>query len=455
MQETPLFIGPVNIVDCSAGRVLHDHIVVIDGKKIQSVLPADANPAMPEQARVIRAQGKYLMPGLWDMHVHWSALEPFPELYIANGVTGVRDMGLALPDAPQVRQQISDGKRFGPRIVSGSMVDGPHPTWRTVMAIGDELQARQAVRSIVKAGGDFVKTYSHIPRKAFLALADESIKANIHFAGHVPLSVGAAEASEVGQRSQEHLLFLFAACSTREEELRPLVFMPFSIAEYASDLIESYDDAKARALFERLIRNDTWQCPTLLENRAIIEEDDSFAFASPLIQKYMPADIKDWNKSFGKHFKFGKRTARDNARARMIYTRHLEFLYHMKSAGVNILAGTDSPLYCVPGFSLHDELRLLVEAGLTPMEALQSATSEATRFLELKDCGNIEPGKTADLVMLNADPTTDINNTRQIEAVFLGGRYLERSHLDSMLEKAESLTTRPETSHPPVPRANP
>src|SRR5262249_23052144 len=158
---------------------------------------------IPPAAQVVDASGKYLVPGLWDMHVHW-ADKPSLALYLANGVTGVRQM---FGDLNQLhcRKEIEEGNRLGPRMVVASpLVDGPKPYWTGSIAVANELQAREAVRKIKKDGYDFVKVYSFLPREAYLAIADEAKKQGLPIAGHVPESTRAADASAVGQRTIEH-----------------------------------------------------------------------------------------------------------------------------------------------------------------------------------------------------------------------------------------------------------
>ncbi len=203
--------------------------------------------------------------------------------------------------------------------------------------------------------------------------------------------------------------------------------------------LETYSPLRAEALFAEFKTNHTWQCPTLtvLHNITFID-DPSLARDSRL--KYMSRDIRSsWDPA--RDFRFQNRTSEDIALGKKVYQKELELVGAMQRAGVDILAGTDTGNpYCLPGFGLHDELGLLVQAGLTPMQALQAATLNPARFMgREKDLGTIEPGKLADLVLLDANPLADIANTRKIDAVVYGGRLYSRAALDGMLARVETF----------------
>src|SRR5262249_7204010 len=353
--------------------------------------------------------------GLWDMHTH-IATQDFLGLFIANGVTGVRDMGGVWEALSLWRRLIKEGRLTGPRIVAaGPIVDGPKPVWPFSIAVADEKQARQAVASLKQRGVDFIKVYSLLPREAYFAIADEAKKQGMSIAGHVPLSVSAAEVAEAGQKSIEHLDMILLACSEREEEvskeLQDAMKNPEATAAVlavmrarAKSIADGYDEGKAQELFARLSKSGVRLCPTLTVQRAVTMLGDS-AFTSNPRLKYIPASIKQgWDPK--NDFRLKSLTSEDMDRARESFQGVLDRVGAIQRAGVEILAGTDTPNpYCFPGFSLHDELALLVKAGLTPMEVLQVATRNAAKFLGLLDSlGTIEQGKIADLVLLDANP---------------------------------------------------
>lgn len=448
----PIAITHVTVIDATGAPAKADTTVVITDGRISSIGPS-AQLKTPEAAQIVDATGKFLIPGLWDMHVHWY-LERYLPLFIANGVTGVRQMW-GVPLHQQWRDRIERGELVGPRMVIASkIVDGPKPIWPGSTTASDENQGREAVVEAKRTGADFIKVYSLLPREAFLGIADEAKKQGISFAGHVPLSVALSEASDMGMKSVEHLTGVFSACSSREDELlkaareavdaAAISENPMSVLhqpralEFIRMAYESYSAEKAVALFAKLKKNGTWQCPTLtvLHHTAFIDDP---ALANDPRLKYIPARVKGtWDPAKDPRFK--DRPADSLELEKKAFPKKLEVVGAMQRAGVGILAGTDvlNP-YCMPGFSLHDELGFLVQAGLTPMEALQSATIAPARFLEKEaDLGTVETGKLADLVLLRENPLLEIRNTQKIDAVIVRGRLFERTALDEMLTQAEA-----------------
>jgi imidazolonepropionase-like amidohydrolase len=448
-QPKPLVFTHVTVIDATGASAKPNMTVVVTGDRI-TALGQTGRVAVPKEAEVVDATGKFLIPGLWDMHVH-TITKDFLTLYIANGVTGVRDMFSTLEQINQWRKDITDGKFVGPRIVAaGPIVDGPKPVWPGSVAVSTDAQGRETVTSLKKQGVDFIKVYSLLPREAYLAIADEAKKQGIPFAGHVPISVSAAEASDAGQKSIEHLTGVLLGCSTKEaelaEEARQIIaksetpmneFMRISRAQ-SERLLASYSEEKAKALFARFAKNGTWQDATLTVLRSIASLDDSTFTNDPRL-KYIPPMFRSfWNPKTD--FRFREATAEDYARLRRNFERSLQLVGAMHRAGVPILAGTDTPNpYVFPGFSLHDELGLLVKAGLTPMEALQATTRNAAKYLGLLDSvGTIEKGKRADLVLLDANPLQDISNTQKIAAVVVRGTLVPKSELQKMLAEVEA-----------------
>ena len=443
----------VTVIDATGAPARPDMTVVIAGDRITELDPAK-NVRVPKDARVVDATGKFLIPGLWDMHVHWNDLKDYLPLFIAKGITGVRLMS-GQPFHHQWRKEIENGTLLGPRmIIASTIVDGPKPWWRNSIAVSNEAEARQAVTKVRQDGADFVKVYWLLPRDAYFAIADEAKKQGISFAGHVPFSVSAAEAADAGQKSIEHLEGVDAACSTRKEELLkaegdawleahsdPRGPHPPTIARMHQLMrmaLETFSPEKAAALFARVKRNHTWLCPTLRLYQGLINDPNTFRNDPRL--KYLPPDLR--TRWFGSpDAASNERTAEDIEMGKMVFKRKLEIVGMMRREGIEFLAGTDTPVPGgFPGFTLHDELAVLVQAGFTPMEALQAATLNPARFLgKEKELGTIEKGKIADLVLLDANPLQDISKTQKIEAVVLAGRLIPRSELAEMLAKVEAL----------------
>jgi imidazolonepropionase-like amidohydrolase len=313
------------------------------------------------------------------------------------------------------------------------MLDGPKPRFPSSIAVKTQEDGRRAVDDLKRRGADFIKLQSLIPRDAVFAIADEAKKQGIPFVGHVPDAMRASEASNAGQKSFEHLIGIFEGSSPLEDE-----FIKGTKTE--KQFLSTYDPKRAEALFALLAKNQTWQCPTLVWEHGgnLIDQTD---FAHDTRAKYVPAYWKDvtW-KRFTDEVEHDFNTD-DLATRKAFVEKELEVVNAMHRAGIPFLAGTDTPpgVYIFPGFSLHEELQRFVAAGFTPMEALQTATLNPAKFLDMDDqMGTIEKGKFADLVLLDANPLDDIRNTQRIEAVILNGRYLSRGELDKMLAGAQA-----------------
>jgi imidazolonepropionase-like amidohydrolase len=439
-QEPVLAITHVSLIDATGSPVQTDMTVIVEGKRISQVGKSDATP-VPKTARVVDGRGKYLIPGLWDMHVHeifgaWIPADEkiTPVLFVANGVTGVRDMGGDLEALKKWRARIAEGTLLGPRmIISGPMLDGPIPQFPSSAPVKDGAEGRRIVDELQKNGADFIKIQSLVPREGYFAAADEAKKVGIVFAGHVPDKVRATEASNAGQKSIEHLTGVFEGCSTVEDEL-----MAAPRGPGRSKFLSTYDPARAKALIALFVKNQTWQVPTLYWERGEWLIEQTSAGPDPLV-KYAPAA---WRERAWPMFTTGieKDWSTDPfADRKKFFQAELKMVGEMNKAGVPILAGTDTAagVRVYPGFSLHEELELLVQAGLTPMEALQAATRNAGKYLGLADTGTIEKGKRADMVLLDANPLMEIKNTRKIQSVVLAGRYFSRTDLDHLLTGVE------------------
>jgi hypothetical protein len=444
--EDQLAITGVTVIDVATGRRVPDQTVVVRGSRIVSVSHT-GRIRMPADAHRIDGRGKYLIPGLWDMHAH--ALTDnrsgyaFP-LLIANGVTGIREMGsnMSIDSVNQIRRDVESHRVPGPRFgaLTYRIVDGSPTTLRTAYEVSDPLKAREIVREYKRKGADFIKPYNQLRRDVYLALTDEARKQRIPLEGHVPFSITVREASDLGQRTIEHNWDVLLSVSAKEDSLRrefaahPELWGPIEAKAAAS-----YDERKAKRLFIRFARNHTWSCPTVAFYRIpILIGSDSAARVDSLM-KYVPRAARDiWSTNFQRL-------------ARMSLPGYRQVHYAMRSrivrdeqqAGVGILAGTDAgAAYSVHGFSLHDELdALVVDARLSPLDALRAATINPARFLgRERDLGTIEKGKLADLVLLDANPLERISNTRRISAVIADGRYFPREALNALLARAAAIS---------------
>ncbi len=434
-----LIITHVNVVDVAAGTIQPDMEVAMENGRIMSVgKVTKISVPHPRIVRAVDGHGKYLIPGLWDMHVHvmfgdWipGSKEVSLPLFVANGVTGVRDMGGNLDTLLAWREEIAAGTLIGPHmVIAGPMLDGPKPRFPDSVQLTSPEQARKAVDDLKARGVDFIKVQSFILRDEYFAVVEEAKKQNLVLVGHVPDVIRASEASDAGQKSIEHLTGVFEGCSTREDDFLKGPKTP-------KQFLDSYDETRCKALIAQFARNHTWQVPTLVWERGqwLVDVTD---FSNWPDIKYAP---QSWQKKSWPTFTKSIIAELDTdpvAARRQFVQKELEMVNAMLKAGVQFMAGTDTAaaVAVLPGSSVHTELEYFVEAGFTPAESLRTATLNPAIFLgEEADRGTVAQGKIADLVLLNANPLEDIHNIRKISAVIMNGRLFDRAELDKMLSQ--------------------
>jgi imidazolonepropionase-like amidohydrolase len=415
--RTPLLVTDVAVLDPADGVVVtHQDILIEDGRvaRVGADLMADAE--------VLDGAGSVAVPGLWDMHVHTFDETTLPT-FLARGVTGIRHMGGA-PIHEQWRTRLRTGEWVAPRMVFASpIVDGPQPSRPGSIAVADADGGRAAIAKCVADKAEFVKVYSQLPAEAYAAIADACVAAGIPFAGHVPFEVPIATAARSGQRSIEHLDGLALGTSADEAEIRrelstldpgdPAVMFD-RLSRLNHRAATTHDSSRLAELCQVFLDHDTWHVPTLavLQAKATVGTPD-FPL-TPYLPDIEPMLRPAWER-------VGSWTpddaTKDREQAVFQHSRHL--VRELHRAGIPLLAGTDT---FVPGHSLHDELALLVSAGLSPLAALRTATTAPARFLGVVDrFGAIAPGFAADLVLLDANPLDDIANTSAIRSVVVGG----------------------------------
>lgn len=432
-ERADIAIRNVTIIDATGASARSGMTVLIAGNRILRINKA-RRTKLSKEVRVVDGSGKFLIPGLWDAHIHpfegkdirW---KEFMALFLANGITSVRVM-FGDPKFHQWREEVMSNRLAGPRMLIAS----PRPP-----DMSTEDQGRQFVRKSKGEAADFIKILSDgLPRDVYFAVADEAKKQGIPFVGHVPYSLSAIEASDAGQLSFEHKYAVTIPCSELEELIKSHLAKIDNFRERVKALAEiGYDQQKATSFFRRLIENGTYVCPTLVVWNDAAYLDKTELANDPRLA-YFPSELRNWHKTMG------ERIIDDDvvANLRRICLGSHDLVDEMNRAGVKILAGTDSGSvpFLFQGFSLHDELRLLVESGLSPMEALQTATMNAAACAgRLDSLGTIEEGKIADLVLLDDNPVSSIANTRKIRSVFFDGQYLDRSKLDLIQNRLKKL----------------
>jgi hypothetical protein len=435
-RKTRVAIEHVTVVDVLDGQEHKDQTVVIEEAHIASITPS-AQFIEVVDSRVDGAR-KYLIPGLWDMHIHVRDPNELP-LYIANGVTGVRIMSGERNDNAYraTLEQISPTPHI---YLASIIVDGDPPVWPDSLVFTDRRDAAELVSSIKASGADFIKIYDRIPRDAYFALATEAKRSQIDFEGHLPWSISAQEASSSGQRSMEHLQGIAVSCSAQQGNLmeasqRGIFRDRFKIEEQA---FRSFDDTKCSELFGEFRKADTWQVPTLTVRRVWGMLNDRHFTADPRTTYIDGSSLSRWKGRIRSQSRQWSHS--DFELARHLFLREQLLVGQMYQVGVPLIAGTDAMNpYVFPGFSLHDELALLVQSGLSPLAALQSATINPARFIKREtQLGSIDVGKIADLVLLRADPLADIHNTTQIEQVWLAGTPYDQDQLSRLLSDARN-----------------
>lgn len=434
-----LAITDVTVIDVEHDRSLAHRTVLVDGGRI-SAITASRAASIPAGALRLDGHGRFLIPGLVDMHVHLFNLSSHRPpndwtfaLDLANGVTAVREMRgdpTTMAQIRQWREQFDQGEIAAPRILAaGIPAYGPTPD-----------EARRQVDAAADAGADFIKIFSEVPEANWRAILDEAQRRKLPVVGHVPAGVPLLVAAAAGQRTDEHLMQAYEACSSIEAKLLAQRHdfagdtLEAEREDQEADALAAFDPRICRRVSHALATTGQVQVPTL----ALADEDDLARAGAPDNDprwRYLRADErKRWQGFLASY------TANDAALAKRRWPVARKIVSAMHQAGVTFMAGTDSPMPGVyPGYGLHDELELLVAAGLTPREALRAATLTPARFLGIDGTsGSAAVGKRADLVLLDANPMKDIRNTRRIVAVVIDGRLLGRGELDGLLAAAST-----------------
>lgn len=442
------------LIDGNGGAPISDSTIAIADDRV--TFAGKSNDfKIPAGAKVIDCKGKWVIPGLFDMHTHvddpelievkptTQEKEQWMPLFVLMGVTGIREMAGDIDLFKAMKRRIASGELLGPRVWHGGpLVDGPRPMWPESIAVQDPESARHVVRSLKARGADFIKVYSLLGREEFLAICDEAKKVGLPVCGHVPGSVSNKEACEAGLNSIEHLLQLDRelADPARVSELRtalPKDLERFARFKAIAEINEkSYSPDLAKEMFSLFKSKGAWIDPTLTvvyQNIAFNENDPEMSRR----RDFVPAFVRVWwNPSLNVHLRNRSEELKNGQQA--VLRTYKRIVAALRDAGIPLMTGSDmggNP-HCFAGWGVHDEMSQLVSAGLTPMEAIVSATSNPAKYLNAFDkYGSIEPGKSADFVILNADPLRDIRNSQSITTVVYGGKVYDKQKLDALWTK--------------------
>jgi len=398
-----LVLAGATIIDPASGRILDAHCITIEGERIATLAPCEQRPG---SAGTIDVRGKWIIPGLWDMHVHalWhpDVFAPFFEQFVEHGVVGVRDMGGDMSLLPVARGYLADTAIDGPTLVAaGPFIDGPEPINPGLsMPAADHGAGVAAARKAAGAGADFLKIYTLLPAPAVRGVFEEAGRLGLDVIGHLPADLPLDEAIDLGMHGIEHM------------------------AVEIGGLCDVDDPSACREVFGKLRDAGICLAPTLIVRKRRTELDSATLNRVARLDMQPAVVAEDWDR------RRAERLPIDSAERRRLdeqFERELELTRFAVAAGARIIAGTDAgDLFVPPGASLHDELELLVYAGMSKMAALRAATSVAADCLGAPDRGRIEAGAVADLLVLDADPLASIGNTRRIGAVILRGRVVDR-----------------------------
>lgn len=452
-KRADMALENVNIVDVENGTIITNMDVIVKGDRIHDVVRSGSVEI--DAIRRVDASGQYLIPGLWDMHAHpddpemWrmnpdeAGRDLLLPLFVMHGVTGIRDMAGSLKVVNEWREKMASGSLLGPKIVAaGPLIDGPNPMWDGSIGIPSTKAVIGKVDSLVESGVDFLKVYSLLPDSIYHAMSEYATSIDFPFCGHVPQTVTNRAASKSGMKSLEHLLDIPLECSSKEREIRNNTIDYGGLQDRLSKyvfrnklIIETYDPKKAKALYKEFVNNDTWITPTISMwyKNAYFEEEVK---KDQVHLKYLPNYMqKYWTPQVNDHLRYRQQEFLEVKKLQVEHYKQI--IKDMHEAGVQLLAGTDTganPL-CWPGLGLHLEIAMMEEAGLSPAEALKTATINPAIYLGIdKDYGTISSGKFADMVLLSKNPLETVSNTQSIAGVIKSGSYFSKKRIEEYLE---------------------
>lgn len=445
-KKADIIIEGAVIVDVQSGKLMRNKIIIINKGRI-SAITSQRNACTA--VRVIHAKDKFIIPGLWDMHMHFGGGDTLINenkdllpLFIANGVTTVRDCAADLSaHVLQWRREIAENRLTGPTIfTAGPKLEGYKSIWIGDLEIGTKEELQAALDSLQKLKVDFVKiTDNTMNPDLYMESVRQAVKRGWKITGHIPSALTLAQVSDAGLSAIEHISYLLRA-GNKEEALyaKKIAAGEITVKEYNQLLLANFDTARAVAVYKHLSKNKTAVVPTLSISltTAYLDKENH---ANDTCLQYIGKGLKNtynWRV---------ERAAKDDAAAisfrHELIERAAGLFPLLNKAGVTIIAGTDAGYlnsFDYPGFSLHKELEYMVKYGLTPLQALQASVINGPAFFnKLQDYGSVTTGKMADLLILDENPLENITATQKINAVITKGKLFDRKQLNLLLEEVK------------------
>ncbi|MCX2744144.1 amidohydrolase family protein [Mangrovivirga sp. M17] len=428
LEEADVIIKNASIVDVESGEIYKNRTILISGDTILKVINSDEEEGFSADT-IIDAKGDFVMPGLWDNHVHFRGGDSLIEenkailkLFLAHGVTTVRDAGGDItPAVLEWREKIKNGKMDGPRIYTpGPKLDGVDPAWAGSIKVKDSEDVAKALDSLKSIKVDYVKTYDgSLTREAYYKILEQAEEIGLKVTGHMPLSADVLQAEEYGLDGTEHLYYIMKACSPVADSLEK-VNPGYSMIP---PLLDTYNEDLAEVIFEKLGAQKHFVTPTLYIGKVLAGLADEDHSKDPLLRFIGPGVQKTYEGRIERAKRAKESGSSFRSKAEEIFGEMIRGMY---DAGVIILAGSDCGPYnsfVYPGQSLHGELKMLVEKGLTPQEALLTSINNGPKFFEIEEkYGQIEGGMVADIIILDQNPLEDINNLESVNTVIMGAR---------------------------------
>lgn len=445
-ESIDILIKNANTIDVLTGQV---NAAMSIGIRNDSIVYMGNNSKGYSAIETIDAKGKYVIPGLWDMHVHFRGGDDLIEenknllpLFVANGITGVREAGGDMTsEIFKWRTEIENGSMIGPKIyTSGPKLDGPRATWAGSIPVVTKEDAVIAIDSLEQMNVDFIKLYdSRITKEAYIWILEEAERRGIRTSGHMPFTVMLEDAVSAGLGSVEHLYYVLKGSSTAEQKVtEDNINRKAGFWGSMTTLMDTYSEEQAQKTFKILVDNDTYVTPTMHIGNTLsyLDRDDH---SNDEYLQYIGDGIIE---TYQGRIRSAARASEDFVAMRhRLNTAFKNLVPKMGAAGVSLLAGSDSGAsnsYTYQGISLHQELAALVEAGLPPLEALKAATINGAKFLRVEDFyGTLEVGKSGDVLILDANPLDDITNTQRINTLVLQSKTFSSADLKAMLESVK------------------